>query len=44
MTNYGYAGRILFVDLTKGEIVEESSDENFYRSCIGGTGIGVKVH
>ena len=40
---YGYAGKLLFVDLTTGAIAEESPDESFYRSCIGGTGLGAKV-
>jgi len=39
----GYAGRLLFVDLTSGAIREESPDEGFYRSCIGGTGLGAKI-
>jgi aldehyde:ferredoxin oxidoreductase len=37
----GYAGRLLFVDLTTGTIVDERPDEAFYRKCIGGTGLGV---
>ncbi|MBN1630255.1 MAG: aldehyde ferredoxin oxidoreductase, partial [Thermoleophilia bacterium] len=40
---YGYAGRLLFVDLTTGTLTEESPDEAFYRGCIGGTGIGAQV-
>jgi aldehyde:ferredoxin oxidoreductase len=40
---YGYAGRLLFVDLTAGTIVEETPEEAFYRSCIGGTGLGAEV-
>ncbi len=40
---YGYSGKLLFVDLTTSAIVEETPDEGFYRSCIGGTGIGAKV-
>lgn len=40
---YGYAGKILFVDLTAGRLTEESPDEGFYRGCIGGTGLGAKV-
>ncbi len=40
---YGYAGTLLFVDLTTGAISEEAPDESFYRSCIGGTGMGAQV-
>ena len=40
---YGYAGRLLFVDLTAGTIAEESPDEVFYRRCIGGTGMGATI-
>ncbi len=40
---YGYAGKLLFVDLTAGTIVEETPTEDFYRACIGGTGLGAKV-
>ncbi|OFW60291.1 MAG: hypothetical protein A2133_10025 [Actinobacteria bacterium RBG_16_64_13] len=42
MTN-GYAGKLLFVDLTSGTITEETPDGGFYRSVIGGTGMGAKV-
>ena len=41
--SYGYAGKLLFVDLTAGAITEEIPEEAFYRSCIGGTGMGAKV-
>jgi aldehyde:ferredoxin oxidoreductase len=40
---FGYAGKLLFVDLTTGTIVEESPGPGFYRACIGGTGMGAKV-
>lgn len=40
---HGYAGRLLFVDLATGSIEEESPEESFYRSYIGGTGIGAAV-
>ena len=40
---YGYAGKILFVDLTNGTIAEETPEESFYRSCVGGTGLGARV-
>ncbi len=39
----GYAGKIMFVDLSAGVIHEEVPDERFYRSCVGGTGMGAKV-
>jgi aldehyde:ferredoxin oxidoreductase len=39
----GYAGKLLFVDLTAGVITEDIPGESFYRSCIGGTGMGAKV-
>ncbi len=39
----GYAGKILFVDLTTGTIKEEPLDEQMCRDYIGGYGIGVKI-
>ena len=36
----GYAGRILWIDLTRGEIREETPDDQFYRQFVGGRGIG----
>lgn len=39
----GYAGRILFIDLTTGTIKEESPQEEVYRHFLGGTGLGVRV-
>jgi aldehyde:ferredoxin oxidoreductase len=36
----GYAGRILWIDLTSGEIREETPDDRFYRQFVGGRGIG----
>ena len=39
----GYMGKILFVDLTKGKITEESVPESVYRDFIGGIGLGAKV-
>jgi aldehyde:ferredoxin oxidoreductase len=38
--NYGYTGRILHVDLTNQNIEVEEKDEAFYRSYLGGRGIG----
>ncbi len=37
---YGYTGRILHVDLTKGKISEENPPESFYRQYMGGSGMG----
>ncbi|MFC1861205.1 aldehyde ferredoxin oxidoreductase N-terminal domain-containing protein, partial [Chloroflexota bacterium] len=39
----GYTGKILFVDLTSGEIREETPDEKLLRDFIGGYGIGARV-
>ena len=39
----GYAGKLLFVDLTAGAISEETPDDLFYRKCIGGAGLGATV-
>ena len=39
----GYAGKILFVDLTTETIKEESPPESLYRDFIGGTGLGIRV-
>jgi aldehyde:ferredoxin oxidoreductase len=38
--NYGYTGRILHVDLTNRKIDIEDKDEAFFRSYLGGRGIG----
>lgn len=38
--NYGYTGRILHVDLTNRKIEIEDKDEAFFRSYLGGRGIG----
>jgi aldehyde:ferredoxin oxidoreductase len=38
-----YAGKVLFVDLTRGEIREERLPESTYRDFIGGNGLGVRV-
>ncbi|MDY6958124.1 MAG: aldehyde ferredoxin oxidoreductase N-terminal domain-containing protein [Halobacteriota archaeon] len=40
---YGYAGRILHVDLSKEEIYEESLDEGLIEDFIGGWGINNKL-
>ena len=39
----GYAGKLLFVDLSTGEIKEETPDDSLYLDYIGGYGIGAKV-
>jgi aldehyde:ferredoxin oxidoreductase len=38
---YGYHGRILHVDLTRGKIEEERPDEAFYRQYMGGSALGL---
>jgi aldehyde:ferredoxin oxidoreductase len=38
--SYGYTGRILHVDLTNRKIEVDEKDEAFYRSYLGGRGIG----
>jgi aldehyde:ferredoxin oxidoreductase len=39
----GYAGKLLFVDLTTGNISEESPDPGFYRKWLGGAGLAAAV-
>jgi aldehyde:ferredoxin oxidoreductase len=39
----GYAGKILFIDLTDGTIKEETPSPDIYREFIGGTGLGVRI-
>jgi aldehyde:ferredoxin oxidoreductase len=39
----GYMGKILFVNLSTGEIKEETPDESLYRDYIGGYGIGARI-
>ncbi|MCP4623569.1 MAG: aldehyde ferredoxin oxidoreductase family protein, partial [bacterium] len=39
----GYAGKILFVNLTNGEIKEEATDEELCLKYIGGYGIGARI-
>ncbi len=39
---YGYAGKLLRVDLTNEQITEEKLDEETARKYIGGTGLGAK--
>ncbi len=38
---YGYNGKILHVDLTKGELTVEEPDEAFYRKYMGGSAMGM---
>lgn len=38
---YGYMGKILHVDLTNGRLEIETPDENFYRTYLGGSAMGV---
>jgi len=40
---YGYAGKILEVDLTRGEIKKSDIDEKDCRDYLGGTGLGAKI-
>jgi aldehyde:ferredoxin oxidoreductase len=40
---FGYAGRLLFVDLSAGTIREETPEEGLYRDWVGGTGLGARV-
>jgi aldehyde:ferredoxin oxidoreductase len=39
----GYIGKLLFVDLSTGEIKEETPEERLYRDFIGGYGIGART-
>ena len=39
----GYMGKLLFVNLSTGEINEEAPDESLYRDFIGGYGIGARI-
>src|SRR5512143_2899470 len=38
---YGYDGKILHVDLTKGELSVEEPEEAFYRKYLGGSAMGM---
>lgn len=40
---YGYWGRIINVDLSKGEIQVENLPDEFYRDFIGGYGLGARI-
>ena len=39
----GYMGKLLFVDLSTGEIKEEPLDDKMCRDFIGGYGIGARM-
>ena len=39
----GYAGKMLLVDMTTGELSDIVFDEKTLRNYIGGTGIGAKI-
>ncbi|MFC2072226.1 aldehyde ferredoxin oxidoreductase family protein [Chloroflexota bacterium] len=39
----GYMGKILFVNLSTGDIRVETPEENLYRNFIGGYGIGARI-
>ncbi|HXY75158.1 MAG TPA: aldehyde ferredoxin oxidoreductase family protein, partial [Dehalococcoidales bacterium] len=41
--NGGYAGKLLFVNLSTGAITEEALDEKMCREYIGGYGIGARI-
>ncbi|MFC2014389.1 aldehyde ferredoxin oxidoreductase family protein [Chloroflexota bacterium] len=41
--NGGYTGKILWVNLSTGEIKDETPDENLYKDYIGGYGIGARL-
>ncbi len=40
---HGYAGRILYVDLTHGKVTEKELSEGFARKYIGGNGFGARL-
>ncbi len=40
---YGYAGRVLYVDLTTGRTRTEKLDEEFAKKYIGGIGLGMRL-
>jgi aldehyde:ferredoxin oxidoreductase len=39
---FGYAGKILRVDLTKGEITDQYLEEGLLRKYVGGSVLGIK--
>ncbi len=40
---YGYMGKLLFVNLSTGEITEETPEDSFYYDYIGGYGVGARI-
>jgi len=38
---YGYTGRVLHVDLTRGSLEVEEPTEDFYRTYVGGSAVGL---
>ncbi len=39
----GYMGKLLFVDLSTGEIKTETPEDSLYRDFIGGYGLGARI-
>ena len=39
----GYTGKILYIDLTKGNISEELAEDRLYQDFLGGYGIGARI-
>ncbi|MFC1952204.1 aldehyde ferredoxin oxidoreductase family protein [Chloroflexota bacterium] len=39
----GYMGKVMFADLSKGELKDEALDEKFCRDFIGGYGMGARI-
>jgi aldehyde:ferredoxin oxidoreductase len=39
----GYMGKVLFIDLGRGEINEETLDEKLCRDFFGGYGMGARI-
>jgi aldehyde:ferredoxin oxidoreductase len=40
---YGYNGKVLFIDLSSGSVKEESPSDKTYRDFIGGVGLGARI-
>lgn len=39
----GYMGKLLFIDLSKGDIKVEKPDERLYKDYVGGYGVGARI-
>jgi aldehyde:ferredoxin oxidoreductase len=39
----GYVGKLLFVDLSTGDLKEEVPDEKLYKDFVGGSGLGARI-